>query len=318
MNLNQIALGQTQLSGLLLGYSNQQFIATKVFPQVNSTLTSMLFARVGSEAQRRYNLKRAPGASTKSITLSYSGRVYTVQNHAVDIPIPREWIEEQDALAALNALPMQSILKYGNLAVNTAGYVLGMEYEAEAAELALSDAPYGTNINTLGTASKWSKDTSKPVNDIFAAVETVRKGSGTLANSMMLSSSSFNALKQHPQVLSKLPSTNLGVATLAQLQSVFGIDNIYVGGAIIVNEDDSTTDIWGDNAIVFYNPSSLSTNSTNMIEPVFSFTGTQKNGIYIEKPYYHSEKKSWIYGASYDRSATICSPKSGFLIKGTV
>lgn len=318
MNLNQIAMGQPQLSQLLLGYRNQDFIGSKIFPQVDSTLTSMLLARVGNEAQKRYNLKRAPGTATKSISLSYSGRVYTIENHAVDIPIPREWIEEQDALAAMNQLPLSAMLKYGNLAVNTAGYVLGLEYESEAAELALNDALYGANVNTLTTAGKWSKDTSKPVSDIFAAAEAVRKGSGTVANSMMISASSFNALSQHPQVLSKLPSTNLGVATLEQLQSVFRIANIYVGSAIIVNSDDSTTDIWGDNTIVFYNPAGIATNSVNMIEPVFGFTGTKKNGIYMEKPYYNSEKKSWIYGASYDRSANVCSPKSGFLIKGTV
>lgn len=320
MNLNQVAMGQPQLSQLLLGYQNQDFIATKIFPQVDSALTAMLLARVGNEAQKRYDLKRAPGAKTKSISLSYSGRVYTIENHAVNVPIPREWMEEQDALAAMNQLPLSSMLKYGNLAVNTAGYVLGKEYECEAAEIALNEATYGANVNSItAAANKWSKDTSKPVSDIFAAAEAVRKGSGTVANSMMISASSFNALKQHPQVLSKLPSTNLGVATLEQLQRVFSIENIYVGVAVLVNDDDSNTDIWGDNAIVFYNPKGMASNGgVNMIEPVFSFTGMKKNGVYIEKPYYDNESKSWIYGASYDRSANVCSPKSGFLIKGTV
>lgn len=320
MNLNQVAMGQPQLSQLLLGYSNQKFIANLLFPQVDSALTTMLLGRVGNEAQKRYDLKRAPGTKTKSITLSYSGRTYNIDNHAVNIPIPREWIEEQDALAAMNQLPLSAVLRYGNLAVNTAGYVLGMEYEAESAELAFTESLYGsTNVSTLGASEKWSKDTSKPVDAITNAIEAVRKGSGSVANSIMLSASSFNALKKHPQVLSKLPSTNLGLATLEQLQKVFDVKNIYIGSAIMFDANDVPLDIWGDNAIVFYNPPGMvASQSVNMVEPVFSFTGTKKNGIYIEKPFYDNESKSWIYGASYDRSPNICSPKSGFLIKGTV
>jgi hypothetical protein len=321
MNINQVALGQNQiLSQLLLGYRAGNFIATQVLPQINSSLTTMMLARVGIETRQRYDLKRAPGTKTKMVSINYSGSTYSIANHSVSVPIPREWIEEQDALGKVGQLPLQAALKYGNLAVETASYLLGLEYEAEAAEEVLDEAIYGGNVNAITTAAnKWSKDTSKPVDDISAASEAVRKGAGVMPNSMMISASSLAALKKHPQVLSKLPSTNLGMATVEQLKTVFDVQNIFVGGAIIPNADGTSTDVWGNSAIVFYNPIGMTSNGgVNMVEPVFGFTGLKKGGVYVEQPYYDNESKSWIYGASYDRSANVCSPKSGFLIKGTV
>ena len=87
----QVRLNQSPiLTSLMLGMGQGTYIAEVLFPRLPQALSSITLAKIGNERFKRYNLRRAPGAATKRIEVKYEGKQYSVDQYAVDVPIPRE------------------------------------------------------------------------------------------------------------------------------------------------------------------------------------------------------------------------------------
>ena len=103
MTLEQIRLKQNPvLTSILLGMGQGSFVAEFLFPRLPQALRGATIASMGNEKQRRYNLRRAPGSNTKRIEVKWEGNVYVVDQHSVEVPIPRELIQEQQASQSMN------------------------------------------------------------------------------------------------------------------------------------------------------------------------------------------------------------------------
>ena len=167
-------LGQNPvLTGLLTSSVAQpSLIAERLFPRLPMALRGMTLAKIGSEGMRRYDTRRAPGTVTKKVEISWGGKVYTVDQHSVDVPIPREILQEADLAGRLN---VSAHLDVSRIAINTAMQVLTTGYEAEVADLACAAGNYaGNTINITAGGDKWSASTGKPVTQILQAGEAIR------------------------------------------------------------------------------------------------------------------------------------------------
>ena len=103
MTLEQIRLKQNPiLTSLLLGLGQGTFVAEQLFPRRPQTLSGITLAKTGDERLKKYNLRRAPGAATKRVDISYEGATYTVNLYSVEVPIPREMLREADESRRLN------------------------------------------------------------------------------------------------------------------------------------------------------------------------------------------------------------------------
>ena len=97
MTLDQIRMKQNPiLTSLLLGMGQGTMIAERLFPRLPSALSSVVLAKLGKERLRRYDLRRAPGAKTKRVDIKFEGKVYTVDQYSVEVPMPRELLREAD------------------------------------------------------------------------------------------------------------------------------------------------------------------------------------------------------------------------------
>lgn len=122
MTPEQIRLNQNPiLTSLLLGMGQGSFVAERLFPRLPQALASVSLAQMGDERFRRYNLRRAPGASTKRVEVKYEGKVYTVDQYAVEVPIPREVLREADVSRRLN---VGNYLDISRIAMTTASDIL--------------------------------------------------------------------------------------------------------------------------------------------------------------------------------------------------
>ena len=90
------------LSHMLLGMGQGTMIAEKLMPRLPQVLANVNIAQMGDADRRRYNLRRAPGSATKRINIKYDGKVYSVEQYAVEVPIPRELVREADESRRLN------------------------------------------------------------------------------------------------------------------------------------------------------------------------------------------------------------------------
>lgn len=316
MNAEQIRLNQNPiLSSLLLGMGQGSYIAEQLFPRLPHALTGVTLAKLGDERFRRYNLRRAPGAVTKRVNIKYEGSVYTVEQYAVEVPIPRELIRESDA--ARRMMNVGENLNISRIAMVTANDILGLDYELEVAALATNPATYASgHVLALAAGTKWSASTGTPITDIEAAAETIRKKIGKRPNTLGLSADAWRALRHNAQVKTYLPTSQQGPATVEQMKNILNLDQIHVGDAIWVNDADASADVWGNNAVLSYVPKIASgTGDISLAEPGFGFTNVIDGHPFAEQPYYQSELKSYVYGATYERRPNVAYNTAGFLFQ---
>ncbi|MES2948666.1 MAG: hypothetical protein V4858_09000 [Pseudomonadota bacterium] len=300
------------LTSLLLGLGQGTMVAEKLFPRLPQALSSVMLAQMGNERLKRYNLRRAPGAVTKRVDIKYDGKVYSVEQYAVDIPIPRELIREADESRKLN---VSNHLDISSIAMATANDILGLDYELEVATLATTTGTFAAgHVLALAGATKWSASTGTPVTDIRAAANVIRKKIGKKPNKLTLSPDAKLALESNAEVKGYLPQTQQGVATLEQLAKILEVDEVVCGDAIWIDASDVGQDVWGNNAVLSYVPKiGGAGNTISLAEPGFGFTNVIEGHPFAETPYFESSSKSWIYGATYERKPNVAYNTAGFL-----
>ena len=313
MTAAEIRLKQNPiLTSLLLGMGQGAFVAEKLFPRLPQALSSVTLAQLGDERLRRYNLRRAPGTATKRVNIKYDGRTYTVNQYAVEVPLPRELLREADESRKLQ---VGNYLDISRIAMTTANDILALDYELEVAQLATAPGSYASgNVLALAGATKWSAATGTPVTDIRAAAEVIRKKTGKRPNQLTLSPDALLALTMNAEVKGYLPSTQMGPATIEQLKTILNVANIEVGDAVWIDDTDTGRDVWGNNAVLAYVPHIGGTGADiSLAEPGFGFTNVIEGHPFAETPYYEPGSKSWIYGGTYERQANVAYPGAGFL-----
>lgn len=316
MTPEQIRLNQNPiLTSLLLGMGQGSFVAERLFPRLPQALASVSLAQMGDERFRRYNLRRAPGASTKRVEVKYEGKVYTVDQYAVEVPIPREVLREADVSRRLN---VGNYLDISRIAMTTASDILNLDYEAEVATLATTPASYAAgHVLALSGGTKWSSATGTPVTDILDASNVVRKKIGKRPNKLILSADAERALISNAQVKAYLPQTQMGPATLDQLKVILKVDEIVVGDAVLIDAAGVGGDVWGNNAVLAYAPmiGGAGTADISLAEPAFGFTNVMEGHPFAETPYFENSVKSWIYGATYERRPNVAYNTAAFLFQ---
>lgn len=302
------------LSSLLLGMGQGNYVAEKLFPRLPQSLSSVTLAQLGDERFKRYNLRRAPGATTKRVDIKYEGKTYTVDQYSVEVPMPRELLREADESRRLN---VGNYLDVSRIAMTTANDILGLDYELEVAGLATTAGSYAAgHVLALAAGTKWSAATGTPVTDIRAAAEVVRKKIGKRPNQLTLSADAFQAISTNPEVKGYLPSSTLGPATIEQLKTILNVAEITVGDAVWIDGAGAGQDVWGNNAVLAYVPRIGGNNADiSLAEPGFGFTNVLDGHPFAETPYYENSSKSWIYGATYERRPNVAYNSAAFLFQ---
>ena len=311
----QIRLAQNPiLTNLLLGLGQGNFVAEQLFPRLPQALSGVMLAKLGDERLKKYNLRRAPGAATKRVDINYDGKLYTVNQYSIEVPLPRELIREADESRKLN---VGNHLDVSRIAMVTANDILALDYEIEVATLATTSGTYaGGHVTALAGATKWSAATGTPVTDIRAAADVIRKKIGKRPNKLTLSADAFTALSMNAEVKSYLPDSLLGPATIEQLKSILNVPEIVVGDAVWKDAAGVGADVWGNNAILAYVPRIGGNGSDlSLAEPGFGFTNVLEGHPFAEAPYYDNGSKSWIYGATYERQANVAYNEAAFLFQ---
>ena len=314
MTLAEIRLKQNPiLTSLLLGMGQGTYVAEKLFPRLPQALSSITLAQLGDERLRRYNLRRAPGGPTKRVNIKFEGKTYSVEQYAVDVPMPRELLREADEGRKLN---VGNYLDVSRIAMTTASDILALDYEIDVGTLATTAGSYAAgHVLALAGGTKWSASTGTPVTDIRAASDVIRKKIGKRPNTLTLSADAFSVIVTNAEVKGYLPQTNLGPATVDQLKTILNVAEIVVGDAVWIDETDTGRDVWGNNAILAYVPKIAGNGSADisLAEPGFGFTNVLEGHPFSETPYYDPGSKSWIYGATYERKPNVAYNTAAFL-----
>ncbi len=298
---SQVRVINPVLTTVALGYRNPEFIGDYLFPRVPVDIRGGQILQFGKEDFKAYNTRRSPGATTERISFGYLGDPFALVQDSIEVAVPREYQQDAERMPGIDL---------GSRAVRRSMNVILKQLEIDQAALATTAANYGSsNKVTLSGTSQWSNASSDPVGAVLAAKETIRTQIGAYPNVMALGPAPWVALRNNPVVKTRYQYTTPDAITEEMIAKLLELDRVVVGRAITAADDGTTSDIWGDNAVLAYVPQAL----TALEEPAFGYTYTYQGTPYAETPYWDPRAKSWVYGTTMDRVPVLTGITAGYL-----
>ena len=306
MNTQQAGVVDVVLSNFARGYSNQEFIATRIAPYADIPARNVRQLKFGKESFRKLNTRRAPGSPILAIQYGYAADPVSLVQDALQGLVPVETAEEAARVPGVNM---------GQMAVQLVLDVLDLGLEIDTASVLRNSASYAvTNKRALAGTSMWSDPASDPKADVDAAKEAIRRMVGRYPNKLTLGAIAFNALCNQPKIKEQFKYTSADSITEAMLARYFNIDEIIVGKAVYlpdgVAETAAATDVWGNDAILAYVPKVL-----NWMVPSFAYTYRLTGYPHVESPWYDRDIKSWKYPTTMERRPYLLGADAGFLFQ---
>ena len=234
------------LSNISIKYTNDNFIADKVFPILKvGKMTGLYY--VYDKANLRPDISdRSLGAPSAETGQGMTTKgTYICTDHALHAWVPFQIQEQADV--ALNPLIDETEALTEKLMIS----------KEKALATIITSGSNITQYTALSSTSQWSDySNSDPIGDIRTARITIHKATFKRPNTIVMGKEVFDALCDHPQIIERIKYSQLGVVTEELMARVFNVDQILVGdaGYNSANEgqNDSLSYIWGKNAIVCY------------------------------------------------------------------
>lgn len=306
MNSRQAQVIDPILSTQSRGYSNPEFIGTRLLPFADLPDRSMKVIRFGKDSFRRYvDTRRAPGAPVKRLQFGYESDPVSLKQEAVEAVVPDE-ISQGARVPGIDL---------ATTSISTAQDVIALGREVEIATLVRDASKYDNNHKiTLAGSDKWTDPDSDPAGDVKAGREAVRRSIGRYPNVLTLGPDVFNAASDHPKVKDRFKYTSSESVTAMMLARYFDVEEVLVGKAVALPDTAADTaladDVWGKDALLTYRPA-----GSNLLVPAFGYTYRLVGYPLVEQPYYERPVKSWIYPLTEEFRPYVTGAEGGFLIK---
>lgn len=299
--LEKVRLIDPLLTNLARGYSNDEFIGTKLFPVVTVDKEAGKIPIFGKEQFKVFGAKRAiRGKSNRFDLADFDTISYATNEYDLETPIDIREINE-------------AILNLDTKATNDVVAGLKISQEKQIADLIQDANNYESGNKCALTTNNHFDDTGiDPIGVINAKKALLRAIIAKEPNTMVMSYPIYVALINHPKIIERLANTTLGLADINILKQVFGIENIYVGKAVYEADDKTIKDIWGNNIILTYNTNPTGMNAS-VYEPCFGYTLQLKGHPYVDK-YVENGGKIQVVRATDNYDIKIVGSESAYLI----
>lgn len=299
----QFRLIDPVLTQVAQGYKHPDTVGHMLFPEVDVDLSGGQVLEFGRESFRRVNARRTPGTGTKRIQYGYAGKPYALVQDALEGKVPYEHMRDASRMPGIDL---------GSRAVKSTMKIIRNLLEIDQAAVATNAANYGSGSKVALTGSdKWSHADSDPTAQILEYKETVRKQIGIDINTLLLSADAFYSAQSNVKLRASLELTHPEIITVELLKKLWDIPNIAVGKGVILEDDNTLTDTWGNNAILAY----VEHNPSGNEEPSYGYTYKLRGHPHVEESYSDRNEKSWIYPVTFDRAPVLSGISAGFLIQ---
>ena len=302
MNSSQVRVADPVLSGFAQGYTPASRVGGVLFPRVPVSIGGGKIVEFGKESFRRYAARRAPGANTKTIDFGYLGKPYELVQDSLNGLVPREYLRDAKAVPGIDL---------GMRMVGVTMNALTLALEIEQAEIATNPGNYDSDHKSNVTgADKWTASGSKPIAQIKAGIEAVRTSIGIRPNVAIFGAQALTAFEENASVTDRFKHTQPVISTDI-IAALFRLEVVAVAEAVYADEHDNFNDVWGNNVILGYAPQKPS----GQEQPSYGYTYTMNGNPLAEAPFWDGDRKSWVYGVTYERQAVLTGMAAGFLIQ---
>ncbi len=302
--LSELRIVDPVLTECVRGYSNASFVGATLFPIVDVEKEGGKIPLFSKEAFKIYNTERAIRANSNRIAPEGRSTIdYSLTEHDLEYPMDYREIDE-------DVFPLK--LHAANVVVE--GVALRLEKIIADLCQNLSTFPSGNKV-TLGSGDKFSNPSSDPFAVFDTAKEAIRTKIAKRPNVCVLGASAYKALKNHPAVVDRIKYTQHAVITADLLKNLLNFETLIVGDAVYASDDDTFSDLWGDNVVVAYVPSAKSDAPRSYFEPAFAYTLRKKNYPLVDT--YDEKGKVTIVRNTDIFTAKVVGSDAGYLINDT-
>lgn len=308
LNLSQARVIDPVLTNVAQGYTNAEFVGSRLFPRVPVMQRGGQVIEFGNEGFQRYASRRAPGGAAARVEFGYQGKPFALVQDKLEGKVPIEHQEDAQRVPGIDL---------GQRAVNTVMRAITLSLEIDQAALATNAGNYAPGHSvTLAGPAKWSAS-GTPLTDVETGKQVIRKSCGVKPNLCLMSPDAFNAARNNPSILNRFiyngqVAPDATQITPQMLAGLFGVSEVVVGEGIYWDPVGGAIDIWGNAVVLAYVPTSLGTLTSEM--PSYGYTYTLGGNPLVEQPYFERGCDSWIYPVKYDRVPVLSGIAAGYLI----
>ncbi len=184
-----------------------------------------------SETMRTDAQKRAPNteAAVRNYKLSTGSYFCDVYSIASDV-------SEQVRANADAALDVEED------AARVCAEDIRLRMEMDFATAAFTTSIWGTDVVGGTDFTKWSDASATPIEDVATGIDTIETATGRTPNVLVIGAKVMNTgLRNHPDVIARLPDNAPRVTTTDFLASLFGVDKVLIAKAIRNTADEGAT-----------------------------------------------------------------------------
>jgi len=117
-----------------------------------------------------------------------------------------------------------------------------IKMENDFATAAFATSIWGTDVVGGTDFTKWSDASSTPIEDVSTGLNTVEEETGYTPNTLVLGAKVLNlGLRNHPDIIARLPDNAPRVVSTAALATMFGVERILIAKAIQNTADEGAT-----------------------------------------------------------------------------
>jgi len=293
------------LTTVAQGYSNNNFIAEKLFPTVGVKKLKGQIPKFGKEAFIIRDTNRAVRADSNRIPpLDLELISYETKERDVEMAI--DYLEEEESA---------DFTRYETQVAKDLVDTLALGKEKEAADLVQDPSNYISQLkNEIQPAGAFDdyNNAVNPLEAIRAACSSVRSRIAKFPNTMVMGYSAYQTLINHPKILDNVEYSGLSKVNLKILSELTDIRNIYVGKAVESVDGNTFSDIWGDNIIIAYVDENERSKRSEF-NPSFGYTIQRKNKPEIDT-YYENGGKLKVIRNTDNYDLKITASDAAFLI----
>lgn len=219
---------------------------SRIAPVLNSALQSAQYYVYDTSnlTDIPTDIRRAPASPFKRVKSRLSDDNFFAKDYGIEEPVDNAEIALYGGIFPAERSAMERSVR-----------IVAVNHEIRVRDICRAVA------QTASPSTKWNAGTGTSIiADVKAAKNAIHASTGVDPNLMVIPRDVFNALEIAPELLERFKYTEGGNVTLAQMATLFGVNEILVTGDLINNAAEGQTaslgGIWSDEAFLCYaNPS---------------------------------------------------------------
>ena len=192
--------------------------------------------------------------------------------------------------------------------------IMSLGLEHAQATIARDPDNYDSDHKIDLAGAKWTNPDIDPSSEIETGHEAISDFIGFDANTVVLSKAAFKAVKHNPHIVERFKYTTPSSITAEMLAALWEVDDVVVGKAFTVDDDNNRSQVWGKDVVMSYSEKSPSSNKI----PSYGYTYEMEGNPYVEEAYQERSIKSWVHPVTTERDPMLTSAIAGFLMQNVV